>query len=53
LVLTLRLVSSVEPVWASPEAPEKMTAAAAASTNLDHLLVVIDTTPPKKGKYPE
>src|SRR5579863_628195 len=52
LLFTLRLDSSVVPVWASPVAPDKTTAAVAASTNLDHLLDVFDTTPPQDGRYP-
>jgi len=52
LVLTLRLVSSVEPVCANPEAPEKMSTAVAASANFFHLLVLIDTIPPRIGRCP-
>src|SRR5205814_8637931 len=44
LILTLRLDSSVEPDWANPEAPEKMSAAVVTTAHFLHRLILIDTT---------
>src|SRR6266478_9860787 len=52
LVFTLRLDSSVVPDWASPEAPEKMSATVAATAHFLHRLILIDTTPVRIAKRP-
>src|SRR4030088_2826416 len=52
LVLTLRLDSSVEPVWANPETPVRTSAVVVAIANFFHLLVLIDTTPRGLGSFP-
>jgi hypothetical protein len=46
------LDSSVEPDCASPEAPEKMSAAVAATAHFLHRLILIDTTPDRIAKMP-
>src|SRR4029077_17445986 len=53
LVLTLRLDSSVVPVWAAKETPKNTNAAVAAIANFFHLVDLIDTTPPQMGRSPE
>src|SRR6267143_5804143 len=53
LDLTLRLVSSVEPVCENAEAPARRTTTMAVAANFVHLPVLIDTTPPGIRRCPE
>jgi hypothetical protein len=52
LVLTFRLDSSVVPVWAKPETPEKKSATVVATAHFLHRPVLIDTTPYRNARCP-